>query len=75
MAKHYNDAELYLDTYPKLRKWINECVVCHSKGYKPDMPEHIGGEYSVSGAVIRQYFRPLELNDDNICLQCSRHIS
>jgi hypothetical protein len=70
----YGDAELYLKTYPKLNKWINECCICHSKGYKPDMPEHIGGEYSVAANNIRRLFKPLELNDDGVCLQCSRHL-
>lgn len=36
-----DDGEEYLIMYPKLRKWINECAMCHEKGYKPDMPEEI----------------------------------
>jgi hypothetical protein len=58
--------------YPGLLKWINECPICHSKGYKVDMPEHIGGEYSVAANNIRKYFKPLEVDDDGFCLQCSR---
>ena len=67
------DAELYLKMYPSLQKWINVCAVCHSKGYKPDMPEQIGGEYSAAGKNIRQYFKPLALSADGICQQCARH--
>lgn len=33
-----NEGEQYLDAFPKLRKWINECCACHQKGYDPNMP-------------------------------------
>jgi hypothetical protein len=40
-VKYKKDSELYLKMYSELLKWINECPVCHSKGYKPEMPEHM----------------------------------
>ena len=36
-----NKGEEYLNKFPKFKKWINECVCCHRKGYNPDMPEKI----------------------------------
>jgi len=57
--------------YPELGKWINECPICHSKEYKPDMPEHISREGSVAVGNIRKYFRPLEVDEDGNCLQCA----
>ena len=71
--KNKRDSELYLKTYPGLQKWINECPVCHSKGYKPDMPEHIGGADSVAVHNLKAYFRPLEVDNMGICLQCTKH--
>ncbi len=70
-----NEGELYLQSYPKLRKWINECQICHSKGYKPDMPKHIANPDAVSGYFIRKYFKPLEVNEMSICNQCAKFYS
>lgn len=69
---HQRDAELYLRMYPELNKWINECPICHSKGYKPDMPEHISSEGSAAAKTIRMYFRQLEVDADGFCLQCAK---
>ena len=66
------DIDQYLKSYPALLKWINECPACHFKGYKPDMPEHIGGEYSIAARHIRQFFRPLEVDEAGFCMMCSR---
>jgi hypothetical protein len=71
-VKHKKDSELYLNMYPELLKWINECPICRSKGYKPEMPEHIGGEYSIAAYNIRKYFKPLEVEENGFCLQCSK---
>lgn len=70
--RRQKDAELYLRKYPELNKWINECPICHSKGYKPDMPEHISTEGSVAAKNIRMYFRPLEVDEGGFCLQCAK---
>jgi hypothetical protein len=51
MPTNGDDAELYLSKYPRLKKWINQCVSCGRKGYRPDMPEHIGGARN-----LRKYF-------------------
>lgn len=52
-----NEGELYLQSYPKLRKWINECQICHAKGYKPDMPKHIANlpVYLVAAARVKYH--------------------
>ena len=69
-----NDGDLYLQQFPKLRKWINECQICHSKGYRPDMPEHIANVDSFAGYFIRKYFKPLEVNELSICSQCAKFL-
>ncbi len=69
--KHKKDSELYIMMYPELLKWINECPICHSKGYKLEMPEHIGAECSLAVYNIRKYFKPLEVDKNGLCNQCS----
>ena len=39
--KRNNKGEEYITAFPKFRKWINECICCHEKGYNPAMPEKI----------------------------------
>ncbi|MGN1030485.1 MAG: hypothetical protein ACI4PQ_02670 [Butyricicoccaceae bacterium] len=66
------EAEAYISQYPELKKWINECMVCHTKGYRPDMPEQVGGASSIAAHHIKKLFRPLALNEAGICPQCAR---
>ena len=72
MTKYKNESDMYLQMYPGLSKWINECIVCHAKGYKPEMPEHISREFSVAGSNLRKYFKPLVVDEQSICVQCGR---
>lgn len=71
MRKHINKMD-YIEKFPELRKWINECIYCHSIGYDPKMPEHVGGEYSMAAYYIRKLFQPLYLNEQKICCQCEK---
>ena len=66
------DIDAYLQVFPSLRKWINECPICHARGYKPEMPEHIGGEFSIAGKTIRKALQPMEVDELGICLMCSK---
>lgn len=63
----------YIEKFPKFKKWINECRCCHKEGYAPDMPEHIGGEYSMAAGQIRKkLFSPLIINSDGLCEVCEK---
>lgn len=68
---YQRDINQYLKMYPELLKWINECPACHIKGYKPDMPLHIGEEWSIAGYNFRKYFKPLEVDNFGFCIICS----
>lgn len=71
--KKENKGEKYIDTFPNLRKWINECVCCHRKGYKPELPETIS---IVEGAqdvfYLKKYFKPLSINEQGLCEVCEK---
>lgn len=66
-----NKGEEYINKFPKLNKWINECNCCHEKGYNPAMPDKISVvEGSLEVYYIKKYFKPLFLNEDGICKTC-----
>lgn len=68
-----NKGEEYINAFPKLKKWINECLCCHEKGYNPSIPEIIT---TVDGSLevyyIKKYFKPLLINKDGLCPQCEK---
>jgi hypothetical protein len=65
------DKEQYLNDYPAVRRWLNEFMVCHTVGYKPEMPKKIyPGQMAEN---IRKLFSPLEVNDISICDDCLKH--
>ncbi len=51
--------------------YILKSCICHVVGYDPDMPQHVGGEYSMSSDFIKKYFKPLRLNN-GICCDCEK---
>jgi len=73
MNKGYlrSGGDRYLERFPKFQRWINVCGTCGRKGYKPEMPDHIGKHrHNVGAGTIRQFFEPLELDADGLCDQC-----
>lgn len=71
MASKSRDKETYLKQYPEIRKWLNECIVCGTVGYKPELPEKIYPGFMAEN--IRSLFPPLGVNEINMCEQCKRH--
>lgn len=64
------DAEKYLRLYPYLRKWVNECVACHHRGYKPEMPEPPADYTIYTTGKLRRLLDELELDENGLCEQC-----
>jgi hypothetical protein len=63
------DKDRYLKQYSESKKWLNQCIICNSIGYKPELPEKIYP--GLLAQNIRKYFQPLPINDLNICETCS----
>jgi hypothetical protein len=64
------DGDDYLAMYPTLeRRWINQCVACQRKGYKPELPDTLSGK-SAAAANLRMYFTELALDEHGLCEQC-----
>ena len=78
--KIMDKGEDYLRQYPKAKKWINTCICCGAKGYRPDMPEVITkrdgtGEYETCFArYLRKYFQPLAVDEHSLCEVCAKLI-
>ena len=69
-----NEGEEYIQAIPRLKKWINECNGCHTKGYDPAMPEHIShSEWNLAAHYIKKYFKPQTLDENGFCEQCAKH--
>ena len=66
--------EEYLDIYwPDAARWINTCLACKRKGYRPDLPEVIIRRHTDTALAqnLRSYFEPLEVNAEGLCRQCA----
>jgi hypothetical protein len=68
MPKQRNDGLLYLQQYPRLKKWINQCAVCQRLGRKAEMPDEI--EPGVAARNLRRYFTEMSLDAIGRCEQC-----
>ncbi len=71
--RRISKGEEYLDMYPKFKKWINECVCCHRRGYKSDIPDQITVvEGNMGSYYIKKYFQPLTLDENGYCEVCAK---
>ena len=55
----------YLKQYPELHKWVNECIVCHAKGYNPKIELK---EEKIAVNNLKSILPPLAVNDLGMCL-------
>lgn len=55
--------------YPEIRRWLNQCIICQTIGYKPDLLDNIIPDMMAQN--IRKYFTVLSVNELNICDECA----
>jgi hypothetical protein len=67
------DLNQYLKQYPEANRWLNQCIICQSIGYKPEMPEKIHPGYLADN--LRKMLSPLEVNELRVCSSCANHLS
>jgi hypothetical protein len=70
-----NDPEKFLKQCSYLRQWVNECVVCHHQGYRPDTPAPWGTARYSTYAQLRRLFDELYLDENGMCEQCGNELS
>jgi len=59
----------YLKQYPELHKWVNECIVCHAKGYNPKIELK---EEKIAVNNLKSILPPLAVNDLGMCPICEK---
>ena len=62
------EKEQYRKQYPQCEKWLQQCLICQTVGYKPEMPEQIGE--GLLSQTIRKLYNELELNEIGLCEVC-----
>jgi hypothetical protein len=70
MGNRATDLEEFLMLYPHLARWVNECLCCHHKGYKPEMPKPRFTSSVVLTVKLRRLAGELALDEDSLCQQC-----
>jgi len=66
-----SDKELYRKQYPECNKWMQQCIICQTEGYKPEMPNQIGIGYLSQN--IRKLYNKLALNEIGLCEACAEN--
>jgi len=73
MSSRGKEKDIYAKQYPEMRKWLNQCIVCQTTGYNPNLPEKIyPGRLAEN---IRQFYTPLPVNEMNVCMDCDKNLN
>ncbi|MBL8206330.1 MAG: hypothetical protein JNM09_18985 [Blastocatellia bacterium] len=75
MSNQETDVDKYLKPNSYLRQWVNECVCCHYKGYKPQMPEPKSFSTAHTPVKLRRLLDELALDEMGLCEQCQAAFS
>lgn len=70
MAK-VSEREQYRQQYPATEKWLHQCLICQTTGYKPEMPKQIS--IGVLAQNIQKLYSELKLNGLGLCYDCAQH--
>ena len=73
--RHQSQADQYLKKYPELHRWINVCGGCGARGTRSDLPDNIYPRFNLATEHLREYFRPLALNEIGLCEQCAQAVA
>jgi hypothetical protein len=64
------DLEKFLEQAPWMRKWVHECVSCHHRGYKPELPESEFDNSTAAATSLRRLVDEMVLDEAGLCEQC-----
>jgi hypothetical protein len=66
------DLEEFLERAPWMQKWVDECISCHHRGYKPSLPESQFDNSAVAITALRRLVDEMALDEAGVCEQCRR---
>ena len=66
-----DNKENYIKQYPEINKWLNQCIICQTQGYKPNLPDKIYPGFLADN--IRRFYNVLEVDEIGICTDCQKH--
>jgi hypothetical protein len=55
-----------------MRKWVQECVCCHHRGYKPELSKSGFDISAVTTTQLRRLADEMALDEAGVCEQCRR---
>lgn len=73
MSSKSREQKIFLKEHPDIKRWLNQCIICGTTGYKPELPETIFP--GLLAENIRKLFKPLSVDDLNICEQCGKYLT
>jgi hypothetical protein len=65
MKNEAHDPKWHLQD-PRTRKWMVQCAVCKTWGYRQDAPSKFFGR-----AHLERYFEAMKLDERGICERCA----
>lgn len=71
MKRTKSAADFYLSMCPNLHRWMNTCVTCGRRGYKPGLPDDIYPPFNVAATNLRAMFEPFALDGNGTCDMCT----
>lgn len=70
MGNQKRDLENFLEQAPWMRKWVHECVSCHHRGYKPELPESEFDNRTPAATTLCRLVNEMALDEAGVCEQC-----
>ncbi|MCC6486436.1 MAG: hypothetical protein IT364_02970 [Candidatus Hydrogenedentes bacterium] len=70
--RHGHEGDRYLEQYPKLQKWINQCLLCGARGYEPCVPDEIMPWPTAATRILKRFFPPLAVHENGHCEVCAK---
>ncbi len=70
MSNQGRDLEKFLEQAPWAREWVQECVSCHHRGYKPVLAESEFDNSAVTITKLRRLVDEMALDEAGVCEQC-----
>lgn len=73
--KYQREIGEYLQAYPGLLKWVNQCLACRRRGLDPETPRQIFPWATAADLHLPKMFDELQLGESGLCETCEDAIN